>query len=218
MKWLAITVGVLLLGFLGYWLIELKDEPLEPEPAQTDADQLGQAPETKPAQAVAPTLADFSLEFGNLSFKYPAEWNLIEGDNTSEQQLVTIESPKDNEGYYYCVDFNEFGASQDEDLTSDELKILSTAPITASGVGKPLYGVTFQTDTSNLTISSLVDGQVQVGATSFENSITNPAGRMLQIIGRFNCREEQLPTLSLEEFENSRLYDEARQIYLNLSY
>lgn len=218
MKWLAIVVGVLLLGFLGYWLIELRDEPAEPTPT-ADPNQLGEAPEAQTAEAVTPTLSDYELEYGNLAFKYPSEWNLVPGaDNDDDFQVITIESPKDNEGYYYCIDFNEYGPGQEADLEASDMSVLSTEALSAAGVGKPLSSVVYSLDTSNVLISALIDSQTEVGATTLEHSITNASGRQLQVFGRFNCREEQLPALTLEQFQNARLFDESLAIYLNLNY
>jgi len=219
MKWLAITIVILLVGFVGYWLIELKDRPQGTETAQSDANTLGQAPETKPDQPADPTLVDYSLAHGNLAFKYPGEWTLIEGaDNDEQLQIVTIESPKDNEGYYYCVDFNEYGPGQDPDLESANLEVQAVDSITAAGVGKSLSGVIYQTTANQLMIWGLSDMTPSVGDSRLVNSVTNPAGRQLQAFARFNCRDEQLPSIELEQFQNSRLFDESLIIFTNLSY
>lgn len=219
MKWLAITVVVLLVGFLGYWLVELKDRPSATETTQTDPNALGAAPEAKSGEPADPTLSPYDFEHGNLAFMYPEDWTLVEGaSNSDELQVVTIESPRDLEGYYYCIDFNEYGPGQEPELEEENINVASTAPITASGVGQPLSGVIFQTQTNQITLWALADTAPAVGDTSFASSVTNPAGRTLQSFARFNCREDQLPSISPENFQNSRLFDESLIIFTNLTY
>lgn len=217
-NYLLIGIIILISLFGIWWLAANSDE-------HDSASDNGQAadtsqPEAYDASADRADKVTFTSQYNpNFSFMYPGDWNLTEGtDNSAQQQLVTFESPMDRNGFYFCLDLTEVGADSDLDLSANDASLLAVDDFSAANVGKPLASVIFTHEGSPSLLWSVVDTKPQLTDTSFTSQITNPQARRLQSLGRFNCREEQAPELSLHQVTGSRWFAEAQGIMHSLSY
>lgn len=164
---------------------------------------------------------DYSFDFGNLKIQYPSTWNLVEGANNDEDShIVTIESLMDVNKFYYCIDFNEYSAksSKDVDFSVKDAKIFSVEDFSSKGISKPLKKVNYQLKSGLIMTTISDDDTITNKSTVFDQSITNPSGRKLQIFGRFNCRDKERPEISYDDYSNSQVYDEGLQALLRISY
>jgi hypothetical protein len=204
MKKILLIGAVLLAGFLA-WFFVIRDDSPDTAVQQTE-------PQDFPAQydesvtAVAQT--QYSSEFGNLAFAYPSNWTVVErSDNTEDSQLLTVESPLDQNEFYFCLDLYQVGDGAAEDFTVTDADIRVVEQLqhnrhaviyNVAGLDGLYWGATQETP--------------QVGGTSFVNEIPSQPGYRLQTYGRFNCRETEPPRISTDEFRNSRWLHEAAAI------
>jgi hypothetical protein len=166
-------------------------------------------------------LVDHNLSFGNFGFSYPEKWNLVEGANNSDKaQIITLESPMDAHEFYYCIDFNEYSAAQAGavDFTAKDIEILETEDFTATGIGKPLKLVTYRTSNGMILTTVTDDLTATKEKRQFQQSIVNPAGRTVQLFGRYNCRDENRPTLMPADYLDGQVYKDGYQILQKLKY
>ncbi len=210
-----ILVGLLIVA--AGWIIFFKPDDKPTTPKQTANTQIP-VPKTGDLNIA---FTDFKFNSGNFSFQYPKDWNKVEGeDNSDESQIVTLESPMDANKFYYCIDFNEYspaGAAK-ADFKAKDVDVLEVADHAASGISKPLKLVTYKLPSGRILTTVTDDLSVTTEATEFKQSITNPYGRMVQLFGRYNCREEKPVQFSLNDYKSGEVYNEGLQIFLKLSY
>lgn len=213
----AIIALLIIAAIVAGWLIILK-------PNKADAPKVEKTDTSKPVaarQGVQAELTNHSFQFGNFALKYPNDWNLVEGEsNADTSQIVTLESPMDAHKFYYCIDFNEYNAMSavNVDFSVKDVQILEVADLTSEGIGKPLKLVTYQLPSGRIFTTVTDDLQVSSAVKEFMQSITNPAGRKVQIFGRFNCREKTPPPIKLEDYKNSQVYQDGFRVFQNLSF
>lgn len=218
MKNYLIVGGIIVISLVGIWLLAAGSE--NPEDISTpDQSANPGVPQRFDETAASPDKTAYTSPYNpGLSFSYPQDWHITEGpDNSTAKQLVTFESPKDVNDFYFCLDMTEVDAASSLDLQSKMTDILAVDSFMATGVGKALSSVLFTVEGSTL-LWSVADTTPSLSDSAFDNQITNPAGRRLQILGRFNCRESQSSEISTVQFEESLWFHQARDIVLSLSY
>jgi len=211
--------AIVIISLAGIWLLAAdSDEAAEQTP--TPDNNTPTEPEVHdPSAAPADTLAYTSQFNDGLSLNYPVNWNVTDGDaNSADQQLVTFESPIDGGGFYFCLDLTEVSPASQLDFGVSMAAISAIDGFSAAGIGQDLHSVIFEINDNPARLWALADSEPQMSDTRFSAQISNPAGRRLQTLGRFNCRDEQPPALTLEQFQNSRWFNEARAIALSLTY
>lgn len=219
MKNYLIIGGIVLTSLIGVWLLAASSDD-QADNNSNDTSQTPAEPEAFDPSSSAVDTTSYSSQYNvNLRLEYPLEWNLTEGtDNSADQQIVTFESPMDANGYYFCLDLTEVGMASQLDLSASPVSIKAVDSFMSAGVGKDLYSVNYVPDGSNALLWSITDVMPQLTDTEVAAQITNPGGRRLQTLGRFNCRADVAPALTTEQFTNSRWYHDARNIMLSLAY
>lgn len=209
-KGLIILVAALLVGILGWFLIVQRGN----EPATVE----NMEPQDFPArydEVESPyELTQYTSEFGNLSFEYPENWSVVEGgENTADEQLLTVESPLDQNEFYFCLDIYRVGAASVEDFTITDADILATKQLQDSR-----NSVTYDVEELDGLYWGVTEETPQTGDNSFVNEISNQSGERLQSFGRFNCRETENRSISVEEFSDSRWLHEAEAMMESLDF
>ena len=214
-----IVGSIFILCLVGIWWLAARSDDQNSD-TQNQSATLPQEPEAfDPSLAEQDTIEYVSKFNTSLKVSYPINWNLTEGtDNSAEQQIVTFESPKDANNFYFCLDLTELGIGSNTKLETTGASLDSVDDFTASGVGKSLNSVIFSVSGNTNLLWSIVDTKPQLDGSEFANQIVNPMGRRLQTLGRFNCRETESPDISSQQFIDSRWYADARQILQSLAY
>lgn len=217
-KWMLILLAMVVLAGGLFWARSSRgDETAEQDIIATDI------PVPTQKGATVPELVGFEADFGNLTTKYP-KTSVVEtgANNNDDLQIITIESEQDANEFYFCVNLDEYAAGNNQDLSMPMLEVVKVESFPVNGINKNLYLVTFKNTRENASENdyqwALTENQPQVGDVKFVGEITNGVGRRLQVWGRFNCREDERPDIEVEDFNNSKLQQEARLILTNLNY
>jgi hypothetical protein len=215
-----LIIGVLVVvSIVGIWLLAARSDDRTGQ-STVEETALPQEPESfDPAAETSETMQYISQQYPVLRLSYPTNWNVTEGaDNSPEQQLVTFESPKDANNYYFCLDLTEVSVASDLDFATSGANISAVDSFMAEGINKDLSSVIFNVEEGGNLLWSLIDGSADTSQGSFANEITSPNGRRLQTLGRFNCRETDSRVSDHQEFTNSRWFNQAQAILRSLSY
>lgn len=210
-KFWIILVVIIVLGAAG-WFFFLRDDGQEG--TQDEQTQKQDFPLQYDAGATPTELTGYESAFDNLSFQYPNNWNVVESaENSEEEQLITVESPMDTNEFYFCLDFNMFGAGIDNDFTTSDAQVVASNQLESGR-----YAVIYTLNEIEGMYWSVVDSNIEVGATTFANEMVSDSGARLQAFGRFNCRDTTKADLSVEEMQNSQWLHEAEAIVNSLEF
>lgn len=145
----------------------------------------------------------------NLTFRYNPSWELKQ-ETSDGNEFSSFVSPTDPNGYYFCFDLKEYSPSFTIDLGT-KANVLFAESFSSEGIGKPLTRITYMAPRiGDFNLSLIDDTSVEKGDdVGFEQSITNPRGYRLNIMGVFNCNDEDSPDMSFDNFENSQAIQEA---------
>ena len=163
---------------------------------------------------------NFSLNVG-LAYSYPADWTKETSVSDDLDETVNLRSPLDTEGHYYCLDMIEYSAASTVDLSMLGQVYDVDPTFTADGIGKPLNRVTYGPVGSTTFFHHTVidDTTVETGDNvAFEESITNPEGRRLQIIGQYNCDNPEYLGFTQADHDNGFLYLTAAEVTHSIAY
>ncbi|MCA9333599.1 hypothetical protein KC963_00970 [Candidatus Saccharibacteria bacterium] len=218
MKKLLIIGLVVLAVAAGVWWFVLRGDSSNDTQASQDAD-------TSIPQAYKATddvsFDSYTSEFNpNLKLRYPSSWIVAEGEaNTADFQVITLESGQDLNGFYMCMNMDDYAADDKSDLSIPDIQVVAVEPFKTEGIKDGLYLVTFKrTKYPNDYQFGLTDVAPEVGANVFTDQITSDSGRRLQVWGRFNCRETERPSMTQEQFDNSQLFHEAKSVLASLQF
>lgn len=154
----------------------------------------------------------------DFSLKYSQSWDLF-SETEGRNEFSYFRSPKDENGFYLCLNLKEYFSDYDIDLDMTANVVLAE-DFAADGIGKPLNHIVYESpDLMDLHFSVIDDTTVAVGdSVDFTESIVNPFGWRLMIQAGYNCDEPEPPTLELEDFESSLSVQEALLMLHTLRY
>ena len=218
MKKALIVLAIILLASISVWYFVIRDT--------SQSEDIDETADTTIPVAYSPgkilQFDTFSSEFNPvLSLRYINTWVIAEGaDNSADLQIITLESPQDTHEFYFCLNIDDYASDDVSDLSIGNIQVVSVEPFATEGAGKDLYFVTFKSDTApNDFQIGLTDTPPVVGDSSFVDQITSDStDRRLQVWGRFNCREDVRPDITLDQFNNSQLLNEASATLASLKY
>ncbi|MDZ7786107.1 MAG: hypothetical protein U5L95_03230 [Candidatus Saccharibacteria bacterium] len=213
MKKLLVIIGVIIVG-AAIWFIIWGFPGDEQQPAQTEPTQPQDFPARVDESGETAELTRFESEFSDLTFTYPNNWNVTEGaDNSEEDQLLTVESPLDENEFYFCLDLHVVTDTADASFAIDDAEILATETLEngdqsviyqLEGLSSLQWGVSTET--------------VNEGDESFVSRIDGASGAQAAVFGRFDCRETESEDIEVDEFQNARWFHEANDIVQSLSF
>lgn len=207
MKSFLIIAGLVILGALIWFFVIDNDE--EPVPVEQQDFPVRLDESTSTAEP-----ASFQSENGNLSFQYPDTWNVTPAaGNDDASQLFTVESPLDANEFYFCLDLNRVSAGNDVNFATTDAELTDIEVLENERVS-----VLFRIDGVDGMLWSVTDDAPELSDSEFDNELGNQAGDRLQILGRFNCRDEQKPDISVDEFKASRWFNEAKTLINSLDF
>jgi hypothetical protein len=221
-KWLIIFV-VGLFWFIISWIIWVGDDDLDKDAVNSDLSATTPiVPETTTEPIVRSDWNNdnFTLNV-NLRYQYPTDWTKTTDVTDQLNEFVYLRSPNDINGFYYCIDLLEYNAASTIDLNMAAKVVDSDPTFTADGIFKGLNRITYQSlDLSSGFHTTIIDDMTITTGDSvvFTESITNPDGRMLQLLGRYNCDESQIGDFTLDQYQNGRLYLQGLQIFHSIHY
>lgn len=206
-KTLIILILAILIG-AGIWWFFINDR----EDDQADVAGPQDFPAVYEVGDTAPT-ERYESPFTNLAFSYPNNWNVLEGaENSAEGQLVTAESPLDENEFYFCLDFNIVSDESAAAFAITDAEVLAVNPLD-SGYTSVIYRVE-GLDGLQWGVTS---EDVAIGDSTFTSEIANGSS-YTQVYGRFDCRATNKRGISLDEFQNSRWFHEAQGIVNSLEF
>lgn len=212
MKKAFVFILILILAGAGAWFFFLRDSgDGQDDTAQyvpkDYPERLGDAEPTANA-------TQYQSSLSSLAFEYPENWNVTEStDNSDNAQLLTVESPLDINRFYFCLDINAVSPSEPVDFSISEAQVKAVEAL-EPGHQSVIYSV----EDLNGLLWGVTDEMPQVGNEGFSGEIVGASGSRMQIFGRFNCREDNRPDLSIEEFQNARWFKEAQGIVNSLEF
>jgi hypothetical protein len=178
-----------------------------------------------PEQGITPVLRtnwlsdNFTLN-PSLSYKYPADWQKSSA-STDLSEYVYLRSPKDANGYYFCFDMTEYDIKATNNLSMNAEVVAVDPTFTADGIFKPLNALNYSPldGRGGYHLTIIDDTSVKPGENvSFEESITNPNGRRLSVLGQYNCDDLDVNNFSLSQYQNGLLYEAGIEIGASISY
>src|SRR5690606_34832016 len=106
-KLVIILVVLALIGGAIWFLFFKGGDEGDEIPADQEQRQAQDFPARFDESGAAASATGYESEFSGLKFSYPENWNVTKGaDNSEESQLLTVESPLDENEFYFCVDMN----------------------------------------------------------------------------------------------------------------
>lgn len=183
-----------------------------------DSDVQSSQPQDFPApfseSEPAASQAQYTSELSGLAFSYPSNWNVTEGiDNSAESELLTVESPMDINEFYFCLDINRVGSSVTDSFAISGANVIATETLQSGH-----QAVAYTVGTLDGIQWGITNESPAVGSDGFASEISNPSGERLQVLGRFNCREDNKPDLTKQEFQDARWLHEARDMINSLTF
>lgn len=218
MKNYLIVGLVVLLGLAGIWFLAENSEDHAGQ-QEVQEDEQPTEPEAFNAGVDASELDTYTSPNTALSLSYPQTWSITESpDNNAQEELITLESPVDANGFYFCLDLNGRHGLADVDGFS-EFTIEDVSIESINRLNDEIESVIFRIDGVDGLLWGASDSATSESDSSLTNTLAGDNGSSLvQVTGRFNCREIDKPDLSSEIFTNSRLFKEASAIVESLSF
>jgi len=179
-----------------------------------------------PEQADGPIIRT-DWKYDNFNFNVSLQYQIADGwTKTSDvdedlNEFVYLRSPKDANGFYYCLDLLEYNKTATIDLDMVANVVDSDTTFVADGIGKPLNLIAYQPLGGGFGFHTTVidDTSVTTGEdVAFNESITNPDGRMLQVLGQYNCDDPLINGFTLAEYQGGLLYMEGFEMMHSIAY